>query len=123
MCLRRQALSRTSPESCVKIRSSQSKITRCASRKLFSWQPFVRRLRHIIAQWSLTRLESLGALGAPLTPLHSEFVANYISGAVIGVTEWWLENERPLTPETLANYTLQLCVSGMYPHGMDSASR
>jgi len=82
---------------------------------------FIRRLRHIMAQWSLARLEALRALGVPLTSLPSEFTANYMSGAVIGVTEWWLENDMPLTPEELARCTLQLSVSGLYPSGMDNS--
>ncbi len=74
-----------------------------------------------LMQWSLARLEALRALGVPLTSLPSEFTANYMSGAVIGVTEWWLENEMPLTPEELARCTLQLSVSGLYPSGMDNS--
>jgi AcrR family transcriptional regulator len=80
---------------------------------------FIKRLRHLIAQWSLARLEALRALGVPLALLPSEFTANYISGALIGIIEWWLENDMPLTPEELARCTLQLSMSGLYPSGLD----
>lgn len=82
---------------------------------------FIKRLRHVIAQWSLSRLDALRALGAPLTTLPPELIAHYVSGAIISVVEWWLENDMPLTPELLARYTLQLSVSGLYPSGMDNS--
>ncbi len=78
---------------------------------------FIRRLRHIIEHWSLARFEALKALGVPLTTLPAAFVVSYTSGAMIGVIEWWLENDMPVTPEGLAEYTLQLSVSGLYPSG------
>jgi len=84
---------------------------------------FIKRLRQLIAQWSLTRLEALRALGLPLTTLRSEFTANYLSGALIGVIEWWLENNMPLTPEEMARCTLQLSISGLYPFGLEGAHR
>jgi AcrR family transcriptional regulator len=76
---------------------------------------FVVRLRHIIAQVSLARLEALRALGVPVSPLPDAFVVSYYSGAVIGVIESWLENKMSIPPEDLARYTLQLSVSGLYP--------
>ncbi len=76
---------------------------------------FVARLRHIIAQVSLARLEAIRALGVPVTPLPAAFVVDYYSGAVIGAIEWWLENQMPIPPEDLARYTLQLTVNGLYP--------
>ena len=82
---------------------------------------FVKRLRHILAQWSLARLEALRALGVPLATLPPEFIANYIGGAIIGITAWWLENNMPLAPEMLARHTLQLTVSGLYPSGVDNS--
>lgn len=83
--------------------------------------PFTKQLRQIIAQWCLLRLEALRALGAPLTTLPAELIANFISGAIIGVAAWWLEHDMPITPEVLAQYTLQLAASGLYPSGVDSA--
>ncbi len=80
---------------------------------------FMRRLRHIIAQWSLARVEALRALGVPLASLSAEFIANYMSGAVIGIIAWWLENNMPIPPEVLARHTLELSVSGLYPSGID----
>jgi AcrR family transcriptional regulator len=84
---------------------------------------FIRRLRQLIAQWSMARLEALRALGLPLTALPSELTAHYISGALIGVIEWWLANDMPLTPEALARCTLQLSMSGLYPSGWDALNR
>jgi AcrR family transcriptional regulator len=82
---------------------------------------FIKRLRHVLAQWSLARVEALRALNVPIAALPSEFIANYISGAIIGIIAWWLENNLPLTPEVLARYTLQLSASGLYPSGADGS--
>lgn len=81
---------------------------------------FITRLRHLVSQVSLERLESLRKL-VPATPFPSELVAGYAGGAIIGVIEWWLENKMPIAPEVLAQYTLQLTVSGLYPTlGLDN---
>lgn|SRR5690606_17811649 len=82
---------------------------------------FVRRLRHVIEHWGLARFEALRALGMPLTSLPVKFVVSYTSGAIIGVIEWWLENDMPIPPEVLAKYTLELSVSGVYPSGFDDS--
>jgi len=81
---------------------------------------FITRLRHLVSQVSLARLDALRRL-VPATSFPSEFVAGYAGGAIIGVVEWWLENNMPITPEVLARYTLQLTVSGLYPTlGLDN---
>ncbi|MDR3573284.1 MAG: TetR/AcrR family transcriptional regulator [Anaerolineaceae bacterium] len=74
---------------------------------------FITRLRHLIYQVSLERLEALRKL-VPAKPFPSEFVAGFSGGAVIGVLEWWLENGMPMAPEELARYTVQLNISGLY---------
>jgi AcrR family transcriptional regulator len=74
---------------------------------------FITRLRHLISQVSLERLQELRKL-VPAKPFPSELVVGFSGGAVIGVLEWWLENEMPMTPEELARYTLQLTISGLY---------
>jgi AcrR family transcriptional regulator len=75
---------------------------------------FVTRLRQLLAQVSLERLQELRKL-VPAKPFPSQLVASYSAGAVIGVLEWWLENNMPLTPEEVARDTLQLTISGIYP--------
>ena len=81
---------------------------------------FITRLRHLVSQVSLARLDALRRL-VPAASFPSEFVAGFAGGAIIGVVEWWLENNMPITPEVLARYTLQLTVSGLYPTlGLDN---
>ena len=81
---------------------------------------FITRLRRLICQVSLERLQALRNV-VPAKPFPSEFVAGFSGGAVIGVLEWWLENNMPVSPEELARYTLQLTVSGLYPTlGLDN---
>jgi AcrR family transcriptional regulator len=75
---------------------------------------FITRLRHLVSQVGLERLEALQKL-APVKAFPSKLIANYSGGAIIGVLEWWLENNMPLTPEEAARFTLQLTVSGVYP--------
>lgn len=74
---------------------------------------FITRLRHLISQVSLERLQALQKL-AQAKPFPSGVVAGFSGGAIIGVLEWWLEKDMLLTPEELARYTLQLTVSGLY---------
>ncbi|NLG98553.1 MAG: hypothetical protein GX491_14450 [Chloroflexi bacterium] len=76
---------------------------------------FITRLRHLISQVCLERLEALLKLVPPAKPFPSAFAAGFSGGAVIGVLEWWLENDMPMTPEDLARYTIQLMVNGIYP--------
>ena len=81
---------------------------------------FITRLRHLVSQVSLERLEALRML-VPSKPFPSELIAGFSGGAIIGVLEWWLENDMPMTAEELARYTVQLTVSGLYPTlGMDN---
>jgi AcrR family transcriptional regulator len=82
---------------------------------------FITRLRQIANQVSLQRLIALRQ-AAPPNPVPSELVASYAGGAIIGAIAWWLENNLPIPPETLAKYTLQLTVSGVYQTiGLDNA--
>jgi AcrR family transcriptional regulator len=74
---------------------------------------FITRLRHLVSQVSLDRLQALQQLVAA-KPFPAELVGGFSGGAVIGVLEWWLENNMPMTPEELARSTLQLTVSGLY---------
>lgn len=74
---------------------------------------FITRLRHLVSQVSLERLQALRKL-VPARPFPSEFVAGFSGGAVIGVLEWWLENNMSMPPEEAARYTLQLTVGGLY---------
>ncbi len=74
---------------------------------------FITRLRHTITEVSLGRLKQLREL-ASLSAIPSDLIAGYAGGAIIGVVEWWLENDMPITPEALAQYTLELTTNGLY---------
>lgn len=74
---------------------------------------FITRLRHLVSQVSLERLQALRKL-VPAKPFSSELIAGFSGGAIIGVLDWWLENGMPATPEEMARNTLQLMVSGLY---------
>jgi len=81
---------------------------------------FITRLRNIMVEVGLGRLEVIRKT-APTTPFPSALVVSFASGAIIGVIEWWLADNMPLSPEALARYTLQLTVGGLYPTlGLDS---
>ena len=83
---------------------------------------FIVRLRHIVMGVSLERLVALRQL-APSTPVPSELIAGYVGGAIIGVIEWWLDNNMQMSPETMAQHTLELTVSGLYTTiGLDNPS-
>jgi len=74
---------------------------------------FITRLRHLVAQASLERLEALRKV-VPAKPFPSEFIAGFAGGAIIGVLEWWLENNMPIEPAEMAHDTAQTIVSGLY---------
>jgi hypothetical protein len=81
---------------------------------------FITRLRNLISQVSLERLEALQTL-VPVKSFPGDLLANYFGGAVIGVLDWWLENNMIMSPEEVAHYTLQLTVSGLYTSiGLDN---
>jgi AcrR family transcriptional regulator len=74
---------------------------------------FVARLRHLVTEVGLGRLTVLRQL-APGQHIPSDLIASHAGGAIIGVIEWWLENDMQLPPETMAQYTLELTVNGLY---------
>jgi len=75
---------------------------------------FITRLREIVIQVSLQRLLALQRIGSS-TVVPSELIAGFAGGAIIGVIEWWLDNNMPLPVEKLAEYTLALAVNAVYP--------
>lgn len=44
--------------------------------------------------------------------LPNPVVANYVSGALVGLLVWWLENDMPYTPEAIYNMYHTLMVEG-----------
>jgi AcrR family transcriptional regulator len=43
-----------------------------------------------------------------------EIVAEYAAGSIIGLINWWLENDMPISPEEVAHQTLLLTAYGAY---------
>ncbi|MBX3085174.1 MAG: TetR/AcrR family transcriptional regulator [Anaerolineae bacterium] len=84
---------------------------------------FLTRLRHTVTEVGLGRLLTLQKL-TPTQPVPSDLIAAHAGSAIIGVIEWWLENNMPLAPDILARYTLALTIDGIYQTiGLDKPSQ
>jgi AcrR family transcriptional regulator len=56
-----------------------------------------------------TRYRVKSALGAlPSGPVPIEIVLRFIAAAYVGVMQWWLEQERPYSPEEMASILISL---------------
>lgn len=75
---------------------------------------FSKRLREVVAQVGLMRLDQLSRL-RPVRAVPPELIAGYAGGAIIGVVEWWLQHNFPMSPAVAARETLHLIVRGVYP--------
>lgn len=80
---------------------------------------FSKRLREIVAQVGMARLDQLSRL-VPVRAVPPALIAGYAGGAIIGVIEWWLQHDFPTPPAAAARETLQLFIRGVYPSlGLD----
>lgn len=75
---------------------------------------FSKRLREVVAQVGLARLDQLSRL-RPVRAVAPDLIAGYAGGAIIGVIEWWLQHNFPMPPAVAARETLRLFISGVYP--------
>ncbi|MCL4869341.1 MAG: TetR/AcrR family transcriptional regulator [Anaerolineae bacterium] len=49
----------------------------------------------------------LGNAAAPVIPIP--ILARHVAGSIFALASWWVENNRPYPPETMAHFLLQLC--------------
>jgi AcrR family transcriptional regulator len=76
---------------------------------------FRAKLREIIIQVGLKRLVALERLKAATPTMPSDLLIGFAEGAIMGVIEWWLENNLSPPVEVVAQYTLDLVVNAVYP--------
>jgi AcrR family transcriptional regulator len=76
--------------------------------------PFlVNRFRKYLSELTIQRFQLLTTpKGQGRVPL--EIVAEYAAGSIIGLINWWLENNMPISPEEFAHQTLLLTAYGAY---------
>jgi AcrR family transcriptional regulator len=76
--------------------------------------PFlVNRFRKYLSELTIQRFQLLTTPeGQGRVPL--EIVAEYAAGSIIGLINWWLENDMPISPEEFARQTLLLTAYGAY---------
>jgi hypothetical protein len=76
--------------------------------------PFlVNRFRKYLSELTIQRFRLLTTPeGQRRVPL--EIVAEYAAGSIIGLINWWLENDMPISPEEFAHQTLLLTAYGAY---------
>ena len=68
---------------------------------------FVHRMQDHVYKSTSARLRSVLG-GLPVRPVPVEIVLQFIASAYVGIMEWWLENDRPYTPEQMADFLVSL---------------
>jgi hypothetical protein len=71
------------------------------------------RFRKYLSQLTIQRFQLLIPPESP-GPIPLEMVAEYAAGSIIGLINWWLENDLPISPEKFAHQTLLLTANGTY---------
>lgn len=54
---------------------------------------------------------------AATIPLPIPIMARHVAGSIFALASWWVENNRPYSPEEMAQMLLQLCAQGMGMNG------
>jgi AcrR family transcriptional regulator len=76
---------------------------------------FMTRMRNYAADFTRKRMLGLHALHPSAAPLMDDaFISEYVTGALMGVIVWWLEEGLPHTPEYMADRFGWLSVAGVY---------
>ena len=73
-------------------------------------QFLVKRLKALIAQRTKIQIEENISKEQLLVPI--EIIANHIGSAMIGLVVWWLENDKPYSPEYMAQLSHWLSFAG-----------
>jgi AcrR family transcriptional regulator len=76
--------------------------------------PFVvNRFRKYLAELTIQRFKPVSTQENK-GRISAEVVGQYVAGSVIGLVNWWLENDMPISAEELAHQTLLLTAYGAY---------
>ncbi|MEP7286186.1 MAG: TetR/AcrR family transcriptional regulator [Chloroflexota bacterium] len=76
---------------------------------------FVARMREYVTTFTQPRIASLHTLYPTAVPILDEmFISEYVTGALLGIIIWWLENDLPHSPEYMADRFTWLSVAGTY---------
>ena len=76
---------------------------------------FVARMREYIATFMQQRIASLHTLYPAAVPILDDiFISEYVAGALLSITIWWLDNNLPHSPEYMADRFGWLSVAGTY---------
>ena len=73
-------------------------------------QFLITRMTELIAERTRTQIENRFKAEQLLVPI--EIIAYHIGNALIGLVVWWLENEKPYTPEYMAQLSYWLSFAG-----------
>jgi AcrR family transcriptional regulator len=66
----------------------------------------------VFTQQHIAGLHSLYPAAVPI--LDDMFISEYVAGALLGIILWWLDNDRPHSPEYVADRFGWLSVAGTY---------
>jgi AcrR family transcriptional regulator len=68
---------------------------------------FTRLMQDHVYESTAARLRSVLG-GLPIQPVPIEIVLRFIASAYVGIMAWWLENDRPYTPQEMADFIVSL---------------
>ena len=76
---------------------------------------FAARVREYIAAFTLRRIASLHVFYPAAAPILDDvFISEYVTGALLGIVTWWLDNDLPHSPEYMADRFGWLSAAGTY---------
>ena len=76
---------------------------------------FAARMREYIAAFTLRRIADLHAIYPAAAPILDDiFIAEYVTGALLGIVIWWLNGDLPRSPEYMADRFGWLSATGTY---------
>ncbi len=76
---------------------------------------FAARVHEYIATFTQRRTASLHTIYPAAVPILDDiFISEYVTGALLGIITWWLENDLPRSPEYMADRFGWLSAAGTY---------
>ncbi len=87
-------------------------------------RPGVSSFRSQLSQYFLEYAQArFDRIDLPDSQVPAQAILRFIVGAMLELVTWWVESERPQSPEEMALYTLRLITYGVYPTlGIDPQS-
>jgi AcrR family transcriptional regulator len=73
----------------------------------------LKNMKNILSKTVLQRFRQGEVVYTP-PEISPEIAAHHVAAALLALIEWWLENDQPHSPETMANIYVQMILSPVY---------